>query len=589
MQKNKNHFEVGEKRVVWKEAAKNVAKMAAQIENDLEANKIDLNEVDKEKVAEYKTKKEKVIFWSKKEREKFAKSLTKEDDTKKSAEEIMKLIHAEISNELFENKMDEAAKDYEEDDSTDDGEEIDKNKTRDIIEDAFEEKVRDLNPMQREELENLIKQKLRFAFLSDETFSERHFDSKVTKEEAGEIAEFIKNWKPEEKKTVSSDEPQAANEKIATATEELGIPIKIADWANKKATEENLKLVENHGEKSIQKLNAQIDDLASKYGFDSKTTKEAFKNLIALNIGWFSDENNKETIEKKFTEFDKQFQNSPQDADEFFKLRGITNWKNNPELLLKYFTFNGVEKDLDSYRKFVEGKEEKLQQGETIEIVEANAKVEEIETTENNPNHSDKSVANFAEATKLLDEGKRLWNEGKKIEAVKSFLFAFVSMFKGALYFVSSQGGSLLSDIPKELGGIPIIGHIIPKVKGFISNAGNAIENFENPQTIQAITRFFGVDASNENAGDEIKKIKSNLKKITIGDLLGVKVVEEGKNDPMEEFKTKNNLTLTATQLRQLQKKLKDKNEGDPNIKDMRVFDFLKKRIDKEDNSNYLA
>ena len=132
-------------------AAKTVEQMKEQIHGLLpEEKKEDLK---KSLAEEFEKNKGEAIHFSQAERDKLAAEIKNLDgDSAKIAERIIDELH----NELFETKMDANVNDYAGDDSKDDYEEIDTNKTRDIIENAWADETKDLTEKQKDDLQKRV-------------------------------------------------------------------------------------------------------------------------------------------------------------------------------------------------------------------------------------------------------------------------------------------------------------------------------------------------------------------------------------------------------------------------------------------------
>ncbi|MFA6458289.1 MAG: hypothetical protein WCV72_02760 [Patescibacteria group bacterium] len=412
--------------------AKNVEGMKTQISQELiEAKKTDLAE--KIKPIHDKEKAEK-IFWSVRERGDFVAQLKNEMKGDQSNEQLLSLISNEIDNELTENKFDEAAKDYEGKDRN--NKKIDENATRNEIENSWEKETNDLKPEQRAKLEKDVETLIREKGSNiDKGEGNAQIDMMVTKDEAQEIAEFIKTeaakMKDANKNETKANEPENPEAIIAAAEAKLS-KTQILEWANKKDANgkfeqkdaDSLKKLAEEGKEKLKPANEKVEAFAKNFGLNPEIAKTALLNLIALDTGWFGIAENQTTLATNLKNFETRFSTEKQEKEpgdftrfstevqkkqleDFFKLKGIEKWKDNPDWLVRYFAFDNVAEDLGDFDKLIQARETKEKAGEIVPPIKVAEQQVEVVAPTNTP--ESKSVVD--KITQSLEKIKQTGGE----------------------------------------------------------------------------------------------------------------------------------------------------------------------------------
>ncbi len=475
--------------------------MKNQISQELiEAKKTDLAE--KIKPIHDKEKAEK-IFWSVRERGDFVAKLKNEMKGNQSNEQLLSLISNEIDNELTENKFDEAANDYAGEDDPDKPKYVDENVTRQIIESAWENATKDLTPKQKTKLENQVTMLLENAHddVQREIFNDVKDkagtgipwfkkDLMVTEEEAEKIAGFIKT-QAEAMKKKSTAPTVAANEIPATpaapATPEAIIAASqaklcqtgIEDWAQADAQGKFPQSVQEKNQKLFEKItkdkkwNEVLEKLKptiAQYGIDQTSFESALKNFVGQNPNWFiktklvadwppiEGEINQEHVDSIFTHlksFDEYFKadGNKDQLNNFFKLKGESDWQKNPDWLIRYFAFNEVSEDLKTFDEWREAR--KQSNKENVEVTEAKPEVvDPKEKTGAKNQDQGSSEEKFQQASDSFEQAMKAANDRDYWSAIK-LLFNGLMSFMGA---IGAWTKSIWRDIPPETEAWPVIG-----------------------------------------------------------------------------------------------------------------------------------
>ena len=594
MFKNKNHFEIGEKRFVWKEKAHKVENATFSVEEMKEQvkktvdHKKDLANNEKEELkikidSEHKNEHNEKIYWSLAERDAFTKELMKE----KSTEGIAKLIHAEIQNELFESKMDKNVEDY--DDYDDNLIERDENETRDIIENAWASETKNLTKEQKNNLQDKILPLLNFADKNSEDegdaghkifesvkdregFAFGLGDKMLTKNEAIEIKNFIAAEANEMRNTpIKKEKSLQTNE----------------EWEKQKGEAKNIL---NKGYNVNYNKNVEISEFIAKEVTEN-CKKELFQKYLTdfTKLGFTLNTGEIETTLQKILSASK---NPSMDSKNFqLKIKSFHDCltkmpeintgrivkeileknavENNSQSLIEYIAFGNPQEDLKAAQDYFEA-DDALNDKEAVEKVDVK-KTFEKNKVENNEDSIAGAIESASGAMKTFGECFEAVKEGKWGEAFSKFLEAFGQAFKAFIDSSAHLWNSLAVQIPDSALSLPLIGDFLTGIKKKAEKTNEDKKKLE----LAPITSALGIKS------EEYPKAESLT--ITVEDFL------EEKPDGMEKYAKKKGITLGVNELEALKIKLKKKENTITNEeKTVTVFTFLKNKIIKGEKADYL-
>lgn len=569
--------------------ARNIDEMKAEIRKELPEN------LKKELEIKLKNEKTEKIFWSVRERDKFVRQLKAEIKDNKSAEGILNLIKNEIDNEFAENKFDEAAKNYEGFDLVSSA--TNSNKIRKIIEKSWETNTQGLSAEQKTQLQKNVADRLKAAYKNkwDKIPEKIKEDSSeygvVEEEEAKSIAEFIKteatNMRDANKNETKANEPENPEtpEAIITAAQAKLRKNEIEDWANekdpngefKKPNEENLKTVKEHGGEDLKAANEKVEAFAKNLGLNPETAKIALENLIALNTKWFRNATNQTTLATNLKSFETRFSTEVQKKQlgDFFKLKGVEKWQDNPDWLVRYFAFNNVAEDLKDFDKLIQARETKKNAGEIVPPIEvAQQQVEVVVPKQDQASPEEKlqqASASFEQAIKAANGRDYLSAFRLLTQSIKSFFGAIGAWTK-----------SIWREIPPGLEEVPIIGGLVK----WIQSSGKAAE--EKDAAVAAAPNLAPEQTPEQNPEEKIlndflgPNAKSKgLEKVTMKKFLA-------DNANLEAFANAENTGIEKTQLEKLRQKLLGKTDiAILKTEEKNVFVFLREQL--KEKPEYLA
>ncbi|MCF7836403.1 hypothetical protein K9N08_01320 [Candidatus Gracilibacteria bacterium] len=544
--------------------------MKTQIQSELSEEK--KAELKKEIDDLYATEHDKKIEWSTRERGKFVESLKTELDKKESSD-VLKLIQNEIENELTENEFDKKAEDYE-------GYDNDGNEARQTIENAWETNTQNLSKSQKANLQKRVAAILEIAhadkdhdiFEGVEDRAGRELfkmkDKMVTKAEATKIAEFIAT----EAKIMEQNEIEA-KKKIETLKKPNEIPkapteklrtTKVEKWATTDANGEFPKTIPEENQEIVgkivareewKKVLAELSPRIEKFGINRSSFETALKNFVGQNPNWLVNSlplvgltgvnaKNKNFLEKNLAVFEKHFSGNKKETqlENFFKLKGVKDWKENPDWLIRYCAFNEVAEDLKTFEEWNKAREKNNENGE-IKLAEQKTEIFEapksvLERTSEKLGESSKKFSEAYDAFKKGDWG------------------TFFSKVLEALFM-----DGIWESVKGWISGIPLVGPIIVAARDEQKKA----ETVETPtEKNDPLLNFLEIETK------DTEKLKS-LNNISLTELLAT------SPNKFEKFAKDKQINLDTTQLTKLQNQLKPKTI-DAVDKDKKVFDLISEK-----------
>jgi hypothetical protein len=558
------------------------------------------------------TKRTEKIYWSTDERDKFVGELREQLKGDRKAENILKLIKNEIENELFETKMDESATledqkapDYED---FDDGLlPRDKNTTRDLVEDAWANSIKNLTKNQKDELQTKVLELMKaaaedgkheiFKDVEDrEGFAFGFGDKMVTTAEATEIAKFI----TAEAGKMEKQTPTTAAEAIPKTSQQLEKQktnaesiLKQSKPANPTWYDENIAVDETNTiakkvddavgkefskyTETLGKLDVTIDVAVLKTTLkkillskkrESEKNKEESSMLSGVfdSVGSFFELGQlKDTITKNISDTLKwlpRYKDQKEALQIILKTKNIAT--NDTKTLVEYFAFGDVEKDRAAAQEYLDAKLTLENKSDEINVKVDNKKI--VTKDKNNKvdfNYTKEALKNsFA----LGMEGFSALMKGNWAEAFEK-LFAAWESFSST--FVDAKAGlsqKIKNHLPKSIAGTEM-------GKGVTDWCDKNVKAKEEKDILTALYPLQEFLDDGSLKVEQITSLKNiNISKFIAEPSLNAKYVEDNK------------ISLSLPQLMKLQEKLKAKltPEEKTSTNDMKSFLIRKINADKE-------